>query len=266
MSKIITNVMPKGGVGKTTVLMNIGYELSLLKKKVLFIDTDGQLNLTSNIQYKNDQVIAPKNIFDLFTEEDPKLDDYIYETSYKNIDIIQGSSDLYFLRNERNFMAEDKDFIPKFFDMLHKSDYDYVLIDTNPTISELNLALIQNTDLNLIIIDGDINAVDTLQTLLGQYIKSYPIWAKGEITQESIIYSFATRNKILFNNIAKQESVIEYTRNTIIDMFHESMILDTVIHRSVVAKYAKMDREPISQYDKKHTMSKEFRKLAKEVE
>ena len=163
-------------------------------------------------------------------------------------------------------MAEDKDFIPKFFDMLHKSDYDYVLIDTNTTISELNLALIQNTDLNLIIIDGDINAVDTLQTLLGQYIKSYPIWAKGEITQESIIYSFAIRNKILFNNIAKQESVIEYTRNTIIDMFHESMILDTVIHRSVVAKYAKMDREPISQYDKKHTMSKEFRKLAKEVE
>ena len=67
MSKIITNVMPKGGVGKTTVLLNIGYELSLLKKKVLFIDTDGQLNLTSNIQYKDDQLIAPNNIFDLFT-------------------------------------------------------------------------------------------------------------------------------------------------------------------------------------------------------
>jgi chromosome partitioning protein len=49
MSKIISVFSHKGGVGKTTFIYNIAFELAERNKKVLLIDADSQMNLTSSI-------------------------------------------------------------------------------------------------------------------------------------------------------------------------------------------------------------------------
>lgn len=147
---IVSFINMKGGVGKTTLCVNIAYALSKLGSKVLLIDLDPQFNTTqhflNDIEYKEIKMKKSPTIFNIFinggnitpvsvfSEDKDEIDfeDCIYEHT-ENLHLIPGDLDL--IRLE--FMDRGAELILRNFLDEHKlSDmYDYILIDCPPTNS-----------------------------------------------------------------------------------------------------------------------------------
>ena len=85
---VIVNL--KGGVGKTTSAVNLGYSMAVLGKKVLLIDADPQTNLTPFFTKANPN---GKTLRDVFRHPE-RIENIICRTKYSNIDIIKGSTNL----------------------------------------------------------------------------------------------------------------------------------------------------------------------------
>jgi cellulose biosynthesis protein BcsQ len=177
MSKIISVFSHKGGVGKTTFIYNIAFELAERNKKVLLIDADSQMNLTSSIfgkfldvdyskekQTKNNDDISwdvflstYRNFVDYFSLNDEskplfksKLNSNVHlissslsiDTSVLEwTDIVLGS------RIENSQMRDPR--LLNFQDKLLKlkNDYDYIFIDMAPSASNIiNAMLVCSSD------------------------------------------------------------------------------------------------------------------------
>lgn len=136
MSKIISIVNQKGGVGKTTLSLNIAYAIANLhNKKVLLIDNDPQGNLSSFFLEYN---LKDNSIFDLYVNN---VDiSTTINSIFDNLDFIKSSNDL----SELDLLIANKigrEVILKKQIEKIKSSYDYIIIDNNPSI---NLATINS--------------------------------------------------------------------------------------------------------------------------
>jgi len=124
MGKIFSVVSGKGGTGKTTITINLGYSLvNVSKKKVLLFDAD--LGLNNLDLYLN--INIEKNIEKIFTEK-AKLQDLVYQKD--NIFIISGNTGSFKIANLTE--GEINIIIAEIQRM--KSKYDYILIDNSPGI------------------------------------------------------------------------------------------------------------------------------------
>ncbi len=130
--KIIAIINQKGGVGKTTVTINIGSGLALLKKKVLLIDFDPQANLTDGMGIKEEEFKL--SIYDLL-KGNAKLEDVILERNGLSIipaNILLARTDKELLDNPQKYYMLKKG-------LKESENFDYVLIDCLPSLGILTL-------------------------------------------------------------------------------------------------------------------------------
>lgn len=132
---IITIANQKGGVGKTTTSINISAALAFLGYKTLLVDMDPQSN--STVSY-----IDPHNlrysVFDLLENNDLSVNDVVQPTSINNLSVLPASIALAKLESkligeiDGHFRLKDK--IDGF-----KYNYDYIIIDTPPTLGLITI-------------------------------------------------------------------------------------------------------------------------------
>jgi len=133
MGKIIAIINDKGGVAKTTTVMNLGVALWLLGKKVLLVDTDKQCNLTNTLD-KTCREEGTRTIFDWMTDS-VNSEIPVYER-YTGLNFIPSSVNIDKLSEALAGQKWKELFLQKRLSQLI-NDYDYVLIDCAPGCGSL---------------------------------------------------------------------------------------------------------------------------------
>ena len=156
--KIISMSSVKGGVGKTTVLLNLAGIYSLLNKKVLIIDMDlysGGVAVSLNVKNTKDIFMMIDSMgSNRFTERRK------YTTVYnKNIDVLACPKD------PRMATKIESRFIPVVFD-LAKKEYDVVLVDTSHILDEVNLTVLDYSYMSLFVVTNDIVDLKNMKSLI----------------------------------------------------------------------------------------------------
>ena len=156
--KIITISSVKGGVGKTTMTLNLAGIYCELNKRVLIIDLDlysGGIAASLNVKNKKDiYTMIDSMANNRFTE----LKKYVI-TYNKNIDVLACPKD------PRMGAKVSGRYIPVIFD-LAKKEYDVVLVDTYHILDEINLTALDYSYMTLFIITNDIVDLKNMKSLI----------------------------------------------------------------------------------------------------
>lgn len=157
-AKVFTITSVKGGVGKTTTVLNLAGIYSRMNKKVLIIDLDlysGDIAATLNLNYNND-------IYNLFEEINNKkfnsFDDYV--TSYNEyIKVLAAPKDPRFGRKIDSKILNL---------ILYKASmkFDVILIDTNHILTDINLVAFDASDQILYVINNDSMNLKNMKTMV----------------------------------------------------------------------------------------------------
>lgn len=156
----------KGGVGKTTSVINIAYQLAA-NKSVLVIDVDGQANCS---RFFTDESKEPKEGLErALTEAAVTPIVALSETRYPNIDIISATSKLndivslfYALSDKQQ--RENAEKLINAAEPYYK-DYDYILVDLPPALNKITERIISACDFVFVPIELSSFAIQGISTV-----------------------------------------------------------------------------------------------------
>ena len=165
--KIISVINQKGGVGKTTTVINLAAGLSMKGKKILVIDLDPQGNATTGLGLSN-ATSSDQTIYNVLNGN-KKISEVIQSTSFENLDLISSNVDLSGLEVEtagdsrRVFKLKDE-LTP----ILNNSEpaYDYVIIDCTPSLSLLTIMALVASDALVVPLQTEFFALEGLTQLM----------------------------------------------------------------------------------------------------
>ncbi len=249
-TKIISVVNQKGGVGKTTTVINIATVFSALHKKVLIIDFDPQSNAGSGVGLTlKDR--EEHNIYDLLTQE-KDVNDIIFKTKIPNLDIMPCTVDLASAEVDLA-SADNREFRLKDEVVKIKDNYDYIFIDCPPSLGLLTInALVASTTI-IIPLQCEFFALEGLSHLLD--------------TAERIRDNFNSElniNGIILTMYDKRNKLTEQVDNDVRDCLGD-MVYKTVIPRNIKLSESPSHGVPAIIYDSNCPGSVAYMKLAEEM-
>lgn len=151
----------KGGTAKTSICLNIASALALLhKQRVLLIDFDAQANLTAGLGFDPDghDSLAP------VLQKSKRIDEVILKTSLPGLDLIP--ADTWLERVEvTGVLASDRYSHERLKEYIDRLDYDYVIIDTPPSLCWLTESALIAADHTLVCATPEFYSIKGLQRL-----------------------------------------------------------------------------------------------------
>lgn len=219
MAKFLCLYNNKGGVGKTTLCINLMYNVAELKdKKTILVDLDNQGDSSRFVDYETE-----KNLFHVMNEEISPVQ-AIKATRYKNLDCIwigkQSVSGLSRTEAQQK-LSETWNYLDE--------NYDYVIVDLPPCLSDFNRAVFSMTD-GIIVplvpdeysLNGFLNVVDEVKqnggTVSGLLISRYnkrnayhrAFVAQIKSANVANVYDCIPVKESIQNSVWKKQTVYEY--------------------------------------------------------
>lgn len=163
MIEIITIANQKGGVGKTTTAINLSASLAVAGKKVLLIDVDPQANATTGLGFSRSEYEF--NIYHVLTGR-KKLSQVILKTEIPTLFL--APSNIGLVGIEQEFANDNGDFKlilqKKINEVLDR--YDYIIIDSPPTLGSITVNALSASDSVIIPIQCEFYALEGLALIL----------------------------------------------------------------------------------------------------
>ena len=245
--QVISIINQKGGVGKTTTVINLAAGLSKKGKKILVIDLDPQGNATtglglSNIQNSSDTIYGVLN-------GTKTINQVIKKTDFENLDLITSNVDLSGLEVEtagdskRAFILKDQ-LMAYLNDS--KGTYDYIFIDCPPSLSLLTvMALVASFSL-VVPLQTEFFALEGLTQLM-KTIERIKSNLNKELKIRGILLTMYDKRNKLSGEVEKEAR----------DYFKEK-VYQTVVPRNVRLSEAPSHGVPVLIYDKSCPGSKSY--------
>ena len=252
MKKIISVINQKGGVGKTTTVVNLSTALAQLGKKILVIDLDPQGNATTGLGKSNNE--NDKNIYNAIIGQSD-LKNCIQSSCVKNLDIIGSNVNLSGLEVEtannpnRAFLLKEI-LSEKNKELLDK--YENIFIDCPPSLSLLTVMSLVVADELLVPLQTEFFALEGISQLV-KTIERIKIKLNPTLEIRGILLTmFDKRNKL-------STQVDDEARK-----YFKEKVYKTVIPRKVRLSEAPSHGVPCIIYDRACFGSRSYLELAKE--
>src|SRR5215471_1787282 len=166
MARILSVANQKGGVGKTTTAINLATALALAEQRILAVDMDPQGNLTSGVGLKG-QTAPAGTIYQAITASESVADptSFLLETRVRNLWLIPADRNLTGAEVELVSMPNRERRLRDFLQAL-RGRFDYILIDTPPSLGLLTLNALVAADAVLIPLNCEYFALEGLADLV----------------------------------------------------------------------------------------------------
>ncbi len=253
--KIVAIANQKGGVGKTTTCRNLASYLGTVGYKVLVIDCDNQANLTDCFDITNDE--KQINLYHLMKmvledKDFPDKESFIISKE-KNVDVIGTSVELSNIEINLSSAISREYVLQTIIDYV-KSDYDYILLDSMPSLGLLTINVLAAVDSVIIPASPEYLSAKGLEHLISSILKVKKRINK-QLEVEGILLTMVDSN----TNLSKQmKAAIKNHYEQYVNVFKIN------IPKTVKVGEANSRKKSVFEYCPNHKISKAYADFGKE--
>ena len=240
----------KGGVGKTSTCVNLGYALAKMGKRVLLVDLDPQANTTVHIGIDDDNL--DKTIYNLLTKRGAKATDYIIATNY-GMDILPANIELADADITLASAINRESILRKVLEPI-KDKWDYILLDCPPNLGLLSLNALTACQMVIVPVSPGFFSIKGLGRL----------YEVIEMVKENLLNVDITA-KVLVTMFDARETISKGIIKALVENLGQDMIFAAKIRVNTAVKYSQEKQQPTAFYDQKSKAAQDYYKLAREV-
>ena len=252
MKKIIAVTNQKGGVGKTTTVINLAASLALADRSVLLVDLDPQANLTSGIGLKGEAAPGRTVYHALTSETPPQLGSYVLKTAVDGLCLIPADRNLTGAEVELVDLPNRESRLRPLLTQA-RSRFDHVFIDTPPSLGLLTLNALVAADDVLIPLTCEYFALEGVAELMST-LERVRATFNPDLGIAGVLLTMADRRTNLGQQVAGE-----------VRGFFKEKVFETMIPRNIRLGEAPSFGLPAILYDVKSKGAEAYVALAREI-
>jgi chromosome partitioning protein len=250
-AKIRAVANQKGGVGKTTTAINLGTSLAMAEQRVLLVDLDPQANLTSGVGLKG-QAAAAGTVYQALTSDVENVSQFVVKTAIQGLSLIPADRNLTGAEIDLVTLPQREHRLRRCVDQL-RDDFDYILIDTPPSLGLLTLNALVAADAVFIPLNCEYFALEGLADLVAT-LRRVRAAFNPSLDIAGVLMTMYDERTNLGQQVARD-----------IRAFFEDRVFNTVIPRNIRLGEAPSHGMPAILYDVKSRGAEAYLALAREV-